>query len=601
MRITSKSFLKYFSLIFSILIILLFFASWYVFKSQFNLFLTEKSAIEKTNLIQYKNTILDEFNEINTDIKILSQAECLVNYIKFPSEPELDRLNKMFLLFSHETQKYDQIRYIDSTGMEISRVNNKNSQVMIVPQENLQNKKHRYYFKDVYNDTSGHVYFSQFDLNIENNIIEQPIKPMIRFGLHIHKTPEEKSGVIILNYLGNRLLKKLDLLKTESTSEIILLNKDSYWLKSNDTSKTWGFMYENKTDLCFKNEYPEFWNNMIQTDIGQIYKNGQLITFERINFNHENNYTKLQFNNITQIPDNFWVIAAISSKEDLNAVKTRILKQKILIFIITSIIIFIVSFIIANAQYVRFVYRNNLIKEKENAIQASMTKDRFLSIIAHDLKNPFSSVLGFSKLLNENYEDLPDENRKSYSKYINDSAQKIFKLFEDLLIWGQSQTGKIQVNPKKIKLKELFDESFSLLHFEALNKGIKLENNVPHEKHVFADMSMIYTVFRNLISNAIKFSYTGGSINCSLIESKQVYTLAIKDQGVGIPPEIKEKLFKIDKTVQSSGTNNESGTGLGLIICKEFTEQNRGKIWVESQAGKGSTFFVSLSKYTENE
>ena len=233
--------------------------------------------------------------------------------------------------------------------------------------------------------------------------------------------------------------------------------------------------------------------------------------------------------------------------------------------------------------------------------ELNATKDKFFSIIAHDLKSPFNLLLGFSSLLLENYSNFNEEKRKEYIKIINDSSLKTYELLENLLTWAHSQSGRIEFLPEKINIKILINEIVLLLEETAKNKNIKILNNTENDLQIFADKNMIDTVLRNLIANAIKFTPKEGDITIKaqnlLNENNDSFTeITVKDSGVGISPEIQSKLFKITENISTKGTEEEAGTGLGLILCKEFVEKHNGEIWVESEVGKGSEFIFTLQK-----
>ncbi|MBU8892146.1 MAG: hybrid sensor histidine kinase/response regulator [Bacteroidales bacterium] len=227
------------------------------------------------------------------------------------------------------------------------------------------------------------------------------------------------------------------------------------------------------------------------------------------------------------------------------------------------------------------------------------TKDKFFSIIAHDLKSPFSALLGFSELLLENHAIYNDAEREEYIKYINDGSIKTYKLLENLLTWAQSQTGRIKFTPEKINITALINEIILLLKETAGNKEIKLILNTENNLLVNADKNMIETVIRNLVSNAIKFTPKGGDITIKSRtitdeNNQRLAEISVNDRGVGISPEIQYKLFKITENVSTKGTEKEPGTGLGLILCKGFVEKHGGRIWVESEVGKGSIFLFTV-------
>lgn len=232
--------------------------------------------------------------------------------------------------------------------------------------------------------------------------------------------------------------------------------------------------------------------------------------------------------------------------------------------------------------------------------EANDTKDRFFSIIAHDLKSPFNGLLGFTSIMNDDFEMLDDEQKREMSGYIQDSALSIYKLLENLLEWSSSQTGRLKLNPEKLELKEIIDQIIKTNTSVLQTKQITVDTFFNTQNTAFADKDTINTVVRNLLSNAIKFTPKGGKIEISIFdnEDKNEIILSVKDTGVGISAGNMEKLFKLQQIYRSEGTEKESGTGLGLILCKEFVEKNGGHLFAESTPGKGSIFSFSLPMAT---
>ncbi len=236
--------------------------------------------------------------------------------------------------------------------------------------------------------------------------------------------------------------------------------------------------------------------------------------------------------------------------------------------------------------------KNNEIKLKE----LNDTKDKFFSIIAHDLKSPFNTIMGFSSLLAEQVKEKDYLGIEEFAGYIVDSSQRAMDLLMNLLEWSRSQTGKMQFKPQPVDVVDLIDESTELLNDTANQKSILLSKEVPLNMVVIADRDMLSTILRNLISNALKFTHPGGKIVISAEEKPIEWLVSVRDNGVGIKPKNIEKLFRIDQNTSTFGTQNESGTGLGLILCKDFVEKHGGKIWVESKEGKGCNFSFTIPK-----
>jgi len=242
------------------------------------------------------------------------------------------------------------------------------------------------------------------------------------------------------------------------------------------------------------------------------------------------------------------------------------------------------------------------LKHKNAELQKiNAEKDKFFSIIAHDLKSPFNSILGFSEHLVEQVAKKDYENIENFAEIILKSSQTALNLLSNLMEWAQSQTGRMKFSPEQLDLTKLINDIVTQFENTALQKEIVVSKSLPHGLLVFADNSMLSTVLRNLISNAIKFTYPGGKIRISAEKNQNEIKISVGDTGKGISNEVLNKLFQIDGNITSPGTQNETGTGLGLILCKEFVKKNGGKIWVESKVNEGSTFYFTIPEHSNLE
>lgn len=228
--------------------------------------------------------------------------------------------------------------------------------------------------------------------------------------------------------------------------------------------------------------------------------------------------------------------------------------------------------------------------------ELNATKDKFFSIIAHDLKNPFNSILGFSELLLKNINKYSIQDIERFTGIINSTSQNAYNLLENLLNWSRAQSGNIEFCPALTDLKEIIQSNIEFVENYALKKNIRIYFEPKGIYMVEIDRNMIDTVLRNILTNSIKFSYPGGKIIITIESEDDHYKVIIQDNGIGIEEENIDKLFRIDNKYSSFGTSQEKGSGLGLIISKEFIERNRGKIWVKSEFGKGSEFIFTLPK-----
>jgi len=232
--------------------------------------------------------------------------------------------------------------------------------------------------------------------------------------------------------------------------------------------------------------------------------------------------------------------------------------------------------------------------------ELNATKDKFFSIIAHDLKNPLGAFKHSTEILYKEFDYLESDEIRLYIEELFKSSNQVLELLENLLTWSRSQRGKIPYSPVEVPLNFIINNNFDLLKMNADKKQIQLVNGLNEEVFVYADINMISTILRNLISNAIKFTRENGTIKIyGQKYDHNYFQITVEDNGVGISPENIDKLFRIDSHYTTVGTTNEQGTGLGLIICKEFIEKHNGKIWVESQLGIGTKFHFTLP-YSKN-
>jgi len=222
------------------------------------------------------------------------------------------------------------------------------------------------------------------------------------------------------------------------------------------------------------------------------------------------------------------------------------------------------------------------------------TKDKFFSIIAHDLKNPFLSIIGLSEMILEDLNEIDPEEIERFMKLINQSARQTYNLLNNLLQWARLQTGKIEYRPGDVNINELLRGVIDLFNANIINKNLRVDIYAKGEIIIKGDRLMLETILRNLISNAINYSYENGKITVSLEIIDKKMKISVSDEGVGIDKKNIKKLFKIEEGFKSPGVNQEKGTSLGLIICKDFIEQHQGSINVNSEPGKGSEFTIQI-------
>lgn len=240
--------------------------------------------------------------------------------------------------------------------------------------------------------------------------------------------------------------------------------------------------------------------------------------------------------------------------------------------------------------------KQNLSAEIGRLQDQNATKNKFFSILAHDLKSPLSTIVGFLEILNDHVDEFTPEEIRNFASSMNKSVKNLLALLDNLLQWSRSQTGTIEYLPSEFHLEEIINENVSLISGHAQSKRITIHTEVPEMLKVRADRNMLHTIIRNLLSNAVKFTRKGGAVSVFAAWKNGCIAITVKDNGIGMSAEKLQLLFKMDSYKSSFGTAEEKGNGLGLLLCQEFAEKNKGTLSVESQPGEGTSFTITLPR-----
>lgn len=277
-----------------------------------------------------------------------------------------------------------------------------------------------------------------------------------------------------------------------------------------------------------------------------------------------------------------------------NRAQVSIFQSGQLVILVSGIVISLLLFILSFMQ-IRSSLRTQQIQHLNTQLEKlNNDKDRFISILSHDLKSPFTAILGFLDLLLSDLRSFSIEEIEHHVKMVNDSARNTYNLLEDLLLWTRAHSGSIPFNPRLLHARDIYEEVVEVLMPSALAKNINVIYHEDESIHIFADNDMLKSILRNLLGNAIKFTGDNGKIRVSAMREDGNVIISVSDNGIGMSPEHQAKLFNITDVLSTSGTRGEQGSGLGLILCKEFVERHGGRIWVNSKPGKGSDFRFSF-------
>ncbi len=263
--------------------------------------------------------------------------------------------------------------------------------------------------------------------------------------------------------------------------------------------------------------------------------------------------------------------------------------------ILVAFLLLSLNYIMLQKEIKRKKKAEEKIKKQARELQELIiNKDKFFSIIAHDLRAPFNYLLGFSKVLKNKVSERTLDEIEKISGIIHDATKNTFDLLQNLLNWAQIQTGTLELKPEKFDLAEVANETMELFHNFSADKDIELRNEIEIGSFTYSDKNIISTVMRNLVNNAIKFTSPGGKVYVKSVKSENQWVVSVLDTGVGIKPGNLDKIFRMDMKISTVGTGNEKGSGLGLLLSKELVEKNGGKIWVESEPGKGTEFYFTV-------
>ena len=388
----------------------------------------------------------------------------------------------------------------------------------------------------------------------------------------IQQQAEELSAQADNLRMANQELEKLSVAVSETDNVVIILDADGNfeWV-NNSFTRVYGYTLDQYIEERGKNMLEGSHNPKIKEILATCRDSSKTIRYHTEARDKDGNVIWTQSTLTPVLNADKQIVRFVAVDTDITAVKEG---QEMI-----------------NSQ------KAEIVKQRDQLEKANITKDKFFSIIAHDLKNPFHSIMGFTDLLIKNYHDFEDTKKQEFLGLINESSQYANNLLDNLLHWSRTQTDSIKYSPIKFDLHSLVNEIQRMLHGNVEKKQLALLNLVPEASYVYADRNMIHTVLRNLVSNSIKFTPEEGTISVEAVPEEESIHIIVKDNGVGIPLDKQGKLFSFGEFHSTSGTAGEPGTGLGLIICFEFIKKHGGKLSFSSESGKGTSFAFYLANH----
>ncbi|MBW8323640.1 MAG: HAMP domain-containing histidine kinase [Prolixibacteraceae bacterium] len=418
----------------------------------------------------------------------------------------------------------------------------------------------------------------------------------------------EENQAEIKKYIGSRSAKGIDTLSVTKTTELYrkgLLGKLKTLIVGEKIQQNVNTKMVVQSSGELTNQNPDLHALRLSSGLPAPNAGGSVNNQKLIQMTYELKQSELnliRLNNrliaeisklINEVKGNIRSIEIKRNDSFLSSVRnsTNFLQNILIVLMILACILALYILILA---YKNARFQKSIVDLNKKVTKDSIEKDKFFSIIGHDLMNPFNALLGFNEILIEAIRKDDKEESIEYSEIIRQSSRRILDLLQNLLVWSRMQNGTMKYVPTEVKIDELVSDTMIIMVPIAKKKEIRIDWVIESTLVAILDYNMISSVLQNLITNAIKFTQKGGQIVVKSFIDSNYLNFIVSDTGIGISEKHMDELFRLDKSTSSRGTNDEVGTGLGLIICKEFIEKHKGKIWVESVLGEGSRFCFSI-------
>ena len=562
--------------------------------------------LNEVNAVGAKNSvIISKFDEVIADLLYLSKNSEFLETIEDPSEYNLDKLTSDWVLFIDKKGIYDQLRWLDFSGMEVARVNYNNGEPEIVAKDQLQSKAKRYYFEDTLKLEKDQIFISPFDLNIERGEVERPLKPMMRFGVPVFGDNGDKKGIVIINYLGDDLIDEFRESDISSPGGLILLNIDSYWLIGPTPDHEWGFMFEDKQDIRFNDDYPDEWDEITEKDSGQFQTDNGLFTFTTIYPLEEGWISSIGGDRALQPSEKyiyseeyFWkTVSHVPSSASVffrsGGIWTAIFTEVFSRYFIFYIVILVISWFLSDA-IVRVRIRTRELAETNLRLkELDRLKSMFISSMSHELRTPLNSIIGFTGIMLQGMSGKINREQEKQLSMVKDSANHLLALITDIIDVSKIEAGQIDLYIKSFDLSGLIHEITDSFEITAEKKNLKLSLDIPKKIMVKSDRLRVKQIILNLVSNAIKFTQKG-KITIKAVREKGRIKISVTDTGTGIKKEELKHLFKQFSRIYAKDIPIVEGTGLGLYLSRKLANLIGGEIKAESEFGRGSVFTLIM-------
>jgi signal transduction histidine kinase len=519
-----------------------------------------------------REIVATDLKAVASDLMILVKGKTLDALLSAGSPSARENLADEFQLVANQKRLYDQIRYIRDDGQEIVRVNLHDGGAEVVQESDLQSKIGRYYFQETLQLHRDEIYVSPFDLNVENDQIELPPKPTIRFGTPAFDATGRKRGVVVVNYLGQRLLDKLDGNAGAEPGRIILLNADGYWLKGAGPQGDWAFMYEGRAPASFADEFPAAWSQMQQQKVGQVRDAAGLFTFAAV---YPAEQLRDTMPNLDGARDYRWLLVSHVSPQQLAARSGRVLLTILSMLGGVALLLAIVSWLLGRSLVVQRETRRRLAEQQRlAAIGAAMTA------LAHESRNALQRSQAGLEMLARRLP--PGAETQQLLDEVQDAQYYLRDLYEQARDWA----APLQPQPEAVDVGELARSVWQQLAHERNGRSDSLEIQSPAAPAIcHVDRRMLSQVLRNIFENSlaaanpVRLRVTCGADGTT---TDRIF-VSIADDGPGLTAEQERRIF------EPFYTTRMRGTGLGMAISRRIVQAHGGTISARSAHGDGGS------------
>ena len=549
--------------------------------------------------------IMDDLGNAVEDLVISVNNENITNFKSTQINGQLAiELTNYLRMKAAITNNYELIRILNNEGKEIVHI--ENGIGATAPKKVLEDLSKWKYFLEFQNLKKGEIYVSDMDLYTLNDQVQIPIRPVIRFGGAVVNKDGIKIGTLLFNYKADTIISHVEKIKDyHNDQQMIILNKEGYWLSSPEKNREWGFMYPGRKSDTFANYYPAEWQKIRNKNEGTFVSTDGSYVFKKV---YPDSITS---SNNAQVGRNpYWIIVSKIPHQALADLNFRDFIY-IALFggVITSLLILLLLIMVGSREVLKEVNRdeikkNALLEEQKNQLEemkiiaekANTAKSDFLSNMSHEIRTPLNAIVGFSELtLKTNL----TERQHNYISKIVASSKTLLGLISDILDLSKIEADKLDLEAKSFSIEEVLESVVSAAGHKSREKGLELlvsiDEDVP--MNIIGDSLRLGQIMTNLVGNAVKFTDEGEvTIKIKLLENVGDVVLlefSIKDTGIGLAEEQIKNLFQPFVQAETSTTRKYGGTGLGLAICQKLVRLMKGNIGVESEVGKGSIFFFT--------